>query len=136
RRNPAREDSTSTERGRRFRENKKAKTTGAASPAKPALHLVSSKLDGFCASRDETHMKRGETHRNAPDSEGDTESSPTPPAVVVKESSEKLDAGKDGTRAGSAIPETERKKLAHDRVTQRVITEAGRTMRTDKYEEF
>jgi hypothetical protein len=60
--------------------------------------------------------------------------------VVVKASSEKLHAGKDGTRAiaraGSTIPEIERKKLAHDRVTQRVITEAGRTMRTDKYKEF
>jgi hypothetical protein len=140
RRNPAREDPTSTERGRRFRENKKAKTTGAPSPAKPALQLVSSKPNVFCDSRDETHMKRGETHRNAPDSEGDTESLPTSPAVAVKASSEKLDEGKDGTRAiaraGSAILEIERKKLAHDRVTQRVITEAARTMRTDKYEEF
>jgi hypothetical protein len=138
RRNPAREDSTSTERVQRFRESGKAKTRGAASPPKPALHFVSSKPN--CASRDETHVKRGKTQRNAPDSEGDTEALPTPPAVVVKASSEKLDAGKDGTcafaRAGSAIPEDDRKKLAHDRVIQRVIAEAALTMRTDKYEEF
>jgi hypothetical protein len=85
-------------------------------------------------------MKRGETHRNAPDSDSDTESSPTPPAVVVTASKGKVDAGKDGTRAiaraGSAISKTERKKLAHDRVIQRVIAEAARTMQTDKYEQF
>jgi hypothetical protein len=60
--------------------------------------------------------------------------------VVVTASKGKVDAGKDGTRAiaraGSAISKTERKKLAHDRVIQRVIAEAARTMRTDKYEEF
>jgi hypothetical protein len=134
------EDSTSTERMLRFRESGKAKTRGAASPAKPALHLVSSKPNGFCASQDETHLKRDKTQRTTPDSEGDSETPPTPPPGVVKASSEKLDAGKDGTRAfaraGSAISEDERKKLAHDRVIQQVIAQAALTMRTDKYEEF
>jgi hypothetical protein len=102
RRNPAREDSTSTERMLRFRESGKAKTRGAASPAKPALHLVSSKPNGFCASQDETHLKRDKTQRTTPDSEGDSEAPPTPPPGVVKASSEKLDAGKDGTRALAA----------------------------------
>ena len=138
--NPAREDPTSSERVRRYRKNEKAKTADAAAPPKPVLHLVSSKPKVLCGSRDETHMKRGETHRNAPDSDLDTESSPTPPAVVVTASKGKVDAGKDGTRAiaraGSDISKTERKKLAHDRVIQRVIAEAARTMRTDRYEEF
>jgi hypothetical protein len=73
--NPAREDPTSSERVRRYRKNEKAKTASAVASAKPALHLVSSKTKVLCGSRDETHMKRGETHRNEPDS--DTESPPS-----------------------------------------------------------
>ena len=91
---------------------------------------------------DETDVKRNETPETE-ERKNKSQSPPlTPPSLEVVEGGRQDDsfAGSSGTRAharaGSRLSEAELKKRRHDVVVQRVIVEAARTMRSDRFEEF
>jgi hypothetical protein len=90
---------------------------------------------------DETDVKRNEAPATQ-ERKSKSQSPPlTPPLEVVDGGrQENSFAGASGTRAlarpGSRLSEAELKKRRHDVVVQRVIAEAARIMRSDRFEEF
>jgi hypothetical protein len=88
---------------------------------------------------DETDVKRNETPETE-ERKNKSQSPPlTPPPLEVVEGGRQEDsfAGSSArARAGSRLSEAELKKRRHDVVVQRVIVEAARTMRSDRFGEF
>ena len=131
----------STARVHKHREERRA----AAQECRAAKEGVATPAADYCSpkpSNDEADVKRSETPETE-ERKNKSQSPPlTPPPLEVVEGGRQDDnfADSSGTRAharaGSRLPEAELKKRRHDVVVQRVIVEAARTMRPDRFEEF
>jgi hypothetical protein len=131
----------STARVQKHREERRA----AAEEDRAAKEAVASRAaddPSPTPASDGTHMNRNETLETQ-ERKYKSQSPPlTPPPLEVIEGGRQEDsfARSSGTRAharaGSLLSEAELKKRKHEVVVQRVIAEATRTMRADRFEEF